>query len=112
MPDGCIRIAQKFRLPQGDLMIAQKNYEKASGNTGYTTELYFCDDFQDGNWYSAYEWDALESATITYFPQIVSDGTKKFFIHDEYIKDELGNEKTCTTIIMDIKEVDIVAWSN
>jgi len=110
LPDDCIRVADKVHLLNGDLLIAQKSYEKAATNTDYTTELYFCDDFQGGDWHSVYSWDVMDVAQVTVFYQITGNKDNRVFISARKIKDENGNNKALTTVILDIQEVNNMGW--
>lgn len=111
LPNDCVRSGGKFRTLNGDLMVAIKGFESGPDNTGETSELYLCDDFEAGDWYSVYSWNKKTGVTLSYFPQVVSDGTNRLFLHGQNIKDGDGTDKTNTTIILDLKEVDSVGYT-
>jgi hypothetical protein len=102
MPDDCIRLSDKINHPSGQYLIANKSYEKASTNTGCTTELLVCDDFTIGEWYPIYSWNVASVDTVSVFYQLVDNKDGRIYVHVRRIKDTDGNTKAYSTAIIDI----------
>ena len=100
-PNDCIRLSDKITTPTGLFLIANKSYEKAPTNIGIT-ELFVCDDFVTGEWYSIYSWDVASLDTVSVFYQIIDNKDGRVYVYVRRIKDNNGVAKLYSTAIMDI----------
>lgn len=106
MPNDCIRLSDNMTHPSGDYLIANKSYEKAPTNPEGITELFVCDNFVSGEWYSIYSWDVASLDTVSVFYQIVDNKDGRIFVYCRRILDDNDTAQNYITAIMDIEVID------
>ena len=106
-PDDCIRISESITRLNGETaLIANKSYEKSPTNTGYTSDLYVCDDLTTGVWYSLFKWSVANPNDVSVFFQLVDNEDGRIFIDCRNIVDGTGTNRKRITAIVDINDYE------